>query len=60
MIKLDTTPTLFNLDKVEKIAAEIREGDPDWTYEIVNGDGSKGPYASIRILDEEGEFVGYV
>ncbi len=60
MIKLDTTPTLFNLDKVEAVAEKLRADDPDWTYEIVNGDGSKGPFASIKILDEEGEFVGYL
>lgn len=60
MIKLDTTPTLFNLDKVEAVAEELRSGDPEWTYEVVNGDGSEGPYASIRIFDEDGELVGYV
>ena len=59
MIKLNNTPKLFNLDKVGAAVAELQAGDPDWRYEAVNADGSKGPYASIRIYDEEGEFVAF-
>lgn len=59
MIKLNTTPKLFQLSEIEEAVATLQAGDPDWRYEAVNADGAEGPYASIRIYDEEGEFIGY-
>lgn len=52
-------PKLFPRDKVEKIAAEMAAGDPDWTY-TVKHDPKGGPYSLILIHDEDGEFVAHV
>ncbi len=59
MLKINNTPKLFNIDKVEAAVAELQAGDPDWTYVAVNADGSEGPFASIKIYDEDGEFVSF-
>lgn len=59
MLKLNTTPKLFNLDKVGAAVDTLNAGDPDWTYVAVNEDGAAGPYASIKIFDEDGELVGF-
>ncbi len=58
MLKINNTPKLFNLDKVEAVAAALREGDPEWAYVVRNGDGSEGPYASIEVFDEDGISLG--
>lgn len=59
MLLTNNSPKYFACDKVAAAVAELQAGDPDWTYVAVNADGSKGPYASIRIYDEDGEFVAF-
>lgn len=57
--KLDTTPSLFDPAKAEALAAEAQAGDPDWTYEADHDPKGTG-YSRVRILDEDGELVGYL
>ena len=55
----NTTPTLFNLDKIAAAVEDLQAGDPDWTYRAHNADGANGPYASIEIFDEDGISLGF-
>lgn len=51
--------SMFSPDLAEKKAAELRAGDPDWTYVVnhaPNGDG----LSTISVYDEDGEFVAKV
>jgi len=59
MLKMNDTPKLFLLSEIAEVVATLQAGDPEWRYEAVNADGSAGPYASIRIWDEDGELVGF-
>ena len=55
---LDTTRKLFSPKKADKVAKDLKRGDPDWTYKVVH-DPKKTGYSFIEIYDEDGEFVEY-
>jgi len=59
MLKMNTTPKLFLLSEIAAAVEALQTGDPDWKYVAINADGSEGPYASIKIFDEDGELVGF-
>ena len=60
MIRLNNTPKLFLLSEIAEVVATLQAGELDgWTYVAINADGSAGPYASIKIFDEDGELVGF-
>lgn len=54
---LDTAHTLFDPKTAEKIAAELNESDPDWTYKAVHDPKGAG-WSYIEIFDENNEFIG--
>ena len=61
MMKLiDTTPHLYQIAKVEAIAAEMQASDEDWTYTPDYDPKGTSPYARIIVNDEDGEFVAYL
>ena len=59
MLTLNTTPKLYNPNEAEAIAAEMNDGDDDWTYEVDHDPKGTG-YSRIIVKDEDGEFVAYV
>ena len=54
--KINTTHKLFNPEEAEIKAAELRDGDPDWSYRVVHDPKGTG-YSFIEVYDENGEFV---
>lgn len=54
---LDTTPHLFPPAEAERVAAEMAQGDPDWTY-VVRHDPAGTGLSYIEVQDEDGHVVG--
>jgi len=48
---------LFTPEQATAKAAEMQEGDPDWTYTAIHSPTGVG-WSYIEIKDEAGEFVG--
>lgn len=49
---------IFTQEKAIEVAKQLTEGDPDWTYIIVNNPNPDGPKtAIIKIYDKDDEFV---
>ena len=57
MKTLDTTTHTFAPEDVDRVAAELKAGDPDWDY-IVRHDPKGTGRSLIDIFDEDGELVG--
>ncbi len=56
---IDMTPTLYEPEKAEAIAAEVGAGDPDWTYTADHDPKGTG-YSRVKVEDEEGELIGFL
>ena len=50
--------TLYGLDDAERLAKQLRDGDPEWSYAVVPVDG--GRWAKIEARDEDGLFLGNI
>jgi hypothetical protein len=57
MKRMDTTEHLYTPDSADKVAASMRDADPDWTY-IVKHDPKGTGYSFVEIYDEDNTFVG--
>ncbi len=59
MLTIETPPTLFSPPKAVAVAAEMTAGDEDgWSYEAEHG--PVGSLSKVKVIDEAGEFIGYV
>lgn len=56
---LNQMPKLFPLETVEEVATQLRSDETEWTFHIEYGKQGSG-YATIKCLDEDGEFLGYI
>ena len=56
MLVLNTVPTAYRPDVAARKAAELQQGDPDWTYTVRHAPDGRGN-SVIDIYDEDGEFV---
>ncbi len=57
--RIDTSEAykLFEPEKAEAVADDLRENDPDWTY-VVKHDPKGTGKSFIEIYDEDGEYIG--
>lgn len=58
-IDISESYKLFEPEQAEAVAEDLRESDPDWTYEVKHDPKGTGK-SFIEIYDEDGEYVGRV
>lgn len=58
MLAIDTTPALLNLERAERVAKDLQQGDTNWTY-LLEHDKTFNNLYLVAIYDEVGEFVSY-
>lgn len=51
---INNVGTLYQPENAERLAKELQNGDPDWTYKVEHYDSG---WSAIKIYDEDGEFV---
>ena len=59
MLTIEQPRQFFSKDHAERVAREMGEDDPDWTYTPVHPPDGKG-WSFVEIRDEDGEFIGHV
>ena len=57
MITMNAEPTYYPKEKANRIAEELRKADPEWQYKVI--DFVDSGYSVIKVIDEEGNTVGY-
>lgn len=57
-MKIVSAEHAYPKDKAIKLAAQLNEGDEDWTYVVIENPDPDGPKTAIvKAYDEEGVYV---
>ena len=57
MLLINTEPKYYPKNEAKRIVVELTNADPGWQYKVV--DFIDSGYSMIKVIDEEGIFVGY-
>lgn len=57
MKMMNTEPKYYPKNEANHIAEELNKIDPEWQYKVI--DFADSGYSVIKVIDEEGNTIGY-